>query len=449
MAEIAPFRGLRYNPDKAPDLSKVTAPPYDVIDEAGRAELARRDEHNIVRLILPEEEGGRDRYACAADLLERWLDEDVLVQDAEPGIYVIRQEWQDDAGRHERTGFVAAVKLEPFSQGKIYPHESTMSSPKEDRLKLLKATRTNLSQVFSLFPDERQDVDAWLTATSAGTPDAQSIDDAGVLTKLWCVFDETSIRALRDMLKGREMFIADGHHRYETALNYQRFCAESVPEFPREPSESSRNADQIFPHDALMMLCVATNNAGVLTRPTHRLLSRDAADPENLIQRLKERFSVRSIATFSHKTGELDAILRSDATPNLMVLYVGASRPPMTVQPQEGEKMLAHMPEHSEIWRSLDVSILQYAILEGILGLSLEHVTQGNKIGYVHDADEAKRRVDAGEFSAAFVLRPTPLRAMVEVASHLERMPPKSTFFYPKAVTGMVLRRLESGKKRA
>ena len=449
MAEISAFRGIRYSPEETPDLSKVTAPPYDVIDEAARAELASRDEHNVVRLILPEAEGGKDRYACAAELLERWLAEGILVEDTAPGIYVIRQEWQDDAGRHERTGFVAAVKLEPFGQGKIYPHENTMSAPKEDRLRLLKATRTNLSQVFSLFPDEGQDVDAWLSGISGGAPDAQSIDDAGVLTKLWCVFDETSISAVQDMMKDRKLFIADGHHRYETALNYQRFCTENVPESPPESPENSHDADRIFPHDAAMMLCVAMNNAGVLTYPTHRLLPQGAADPENLIQRLKERFSVHPIATFSHKTGELDSILRSDTTPNLMVLYVGTSRPPMTVRPRKGDEPLAQMSEHSKIWRSLDVSILQYAILEGILGLSLEHVTTGSEIGYVHDADEAKRRVDAGEFSAAFVLRPTPLSAVAEVASHLERMPPKSTFFYPKALTGMVLRRLGTREKRA
>jgi len=433
MPDLQPFRGVRYNPLKVPDLSKVTAPPYDVIDEAARARLADRDEHNIVRLILPQDGKDTDRYTCAAELLRRWLAEGVLLEDARPGIYVIRQEWQSGSRQHERTGFIAAVGLEPFGEGKIYPHENTLSAPKEDRLRLLEATRANLSQVFSIFPDEDATVDAWLTRATSPPAGARSVDDAGVVTSLWCEFDGTRIAGLQTLMADRKLFIADGHHRYETALNYQRRRAEAGTASPHGAE------------NALMMLCVAMSNPGLVTYPTHRLLPAEGVSPDELIEKLKAQFRVQSIATFSRETGELDAILSSDTTPNLMVLYVGKSLPPMLVWPKDPAKLRERMPVRSDVWRSLDVSILQYAVLEGMLGLTLEHVTSGAKIGYVHDADEALRRVDEGGFSAAFILRPTPVSAVAEVASHLEKMPPKSTFFYPKAVTGMVLRRLNDG----
>jgi uncharacterized protein (DUF1015 family) len=431
VADISPFRGVRYNPAKAADLSKVVAPPYDVIDDAQRMKLMSRDEHNVVRLILPRDEGAKGRYECAAELLARWLDERVLVQDARAAIYVVRQEWRSGAARLRRTGFIAAMRLEQFGQGKIYPHENTLSAPKEDRLKLLRATRANLSQVFALFPDEKRDVDAWLQRTTAGPGHVEACDDAGVSAALWCETDKRRMNELTTLMQDRDVFIADGHHRYETALAYQRLCAESPHEFP-----SGR------PQDAIMMLCVAMNNEGLVTLPTHRLLPAELVRRDELVERLKQNFHVHPVATFSRRPGELDRMLKSNPTANVMMLYVGNDRPLMSVTPRNTSTIFDHMVAGSADWRSLDVSILQYAVLEGILGITLERVTRGARIGYVHDADEAIRRVDGGEYAVAFILRPTPVDAVARVASHLEKMPPKSTFFYPKALTGLVIRLL-------
>ena len=432
MADIAGFCGTRYNAEKVPDLSKVVAPPYDVIDEVQRAGLAARDEHNVVRLILPADQPGKDRYTCAAELLRRWLDERFLLRDPAPGIYVVRQEWTGGDETLERTGFIAAVRLEPFGEGHIYPHENTLSAPKEDRLALLKATRANLSQVLALFPDEKRDVDDWLSRVSASPPLAQATDDAGVVARLWRECRERRIAELRDALVERPLFIADGHHRYETALAYKRFCAENSGAVAADAPENS-----------VMMLCVAINHPGLVTLPTHRLLPTETVNVDNLVGRLNREFDVRPIATFSGKTGELDEILRSDLTPNLMILYAGRHRPPLRVSPRKPPSILGRMSDRSVAWRTLDVSILQYAILEEILGLTLKRITQEAGIGYVHEADEAARRVDRGEFAAAFLLRPTPVSAVAVVASQLEKMPPKSTFFYPKALTGMVIRQLQ------
>ena len=431
MAEIAPFKGIRYNPEKINELSKVTAPPYDVIDEAGRTEFTERDENNIVRLILPKPEGNTDQYTVARQILDRWLAEGVLTEDPEPGIYVISQQWETAGTRYTRTGFIAAVVLEPFGDGSIYPHENTLSAPKADRLKLIKTTEANLSQIFSIFPDEKNDVNAWLGNVTSRAADAESIDDQQVASRLWYVHHKAEIAKLVEMMSGREMFIADGHHRYETGLAYQAFR-----------SQNDTPGDASVPCNAIMMLCVAMSDEGLVTFPTHRLLGAEVVEPEKLMDLLSAGFDVHANATLSGNSQKIDELLQNDLTPNLMVLYVGKDRPPMTVSPTEGVDPLEFMSAQSETWRSLDVSILQYAILDRLLGLTLEAVTSDAKIGYVHDTEEAMRAVDSGEFAAAFILRPTPVDSVAGVAAHFEKMPPKSTFFYPKAVTGMVLRRL-------
>jgi uncharacterized protein (DUF1015 family) len=227
------------------------------------------------------------------------------------------------------------------------------------------------------------------------------------------------------------VFIADGHHRYETALNYLRFLA-----------ANGENTGAEAPAGAVMMLCVAMNNAGLVTYPTHRLLPAGAVDVEALIRRLGGDFDVRPFATVLTDPTILETRLREDPTPNLMALYVGKDRPPMLLSPSRPERLLRNLPERSQSWRQLDVSILQYGILERLLGWTLQRITSDVQMGYVHTAAEAVERVDAGESAAAFILRPTPVSAVAEVASHLEKMPPKSTYFYPKALTGLVLRRL-------
>lgn len=428
MATIAPFRGLRYNLKKVPSLTSVVAPPYDVINEEYRRKLAARDPHNCVKLILPQDSPERDRYANAAEAFKGWIEEGVLAQDKKPAIYVVSQEWQAGGAKHVRTGFIAAVKLEPFGKGNIYPHENTLSAPKEDRLKLVKATRANLSQVFGIVPDDAGDVAGWLSRVCSRPADAEATDDNAVLTRLWVETDAKSVKDLTKSMGDRSIFIADGHHRYETALNYQRFLKE--------------NGQETAAADSIMMLCVAMSDPGLITQPTHRLLPRSVAEPETLVERLKGEFDVLPFATFSGKPGGLDGALISDLTPNLMALYVGKSRPVLRVIPKSHSGILSNMSEMSQDWRALDVSILQYAILERILGLTLEHVTREARIGYEHDADAAMRRVDSGEFASAFILRPTPVSAVAKVASHLEKMPPKSTYFYPKALTGLVIRSL-------
>ena len=472
MADIAPFKGLRYNLKKVSSLTKVVAPPYDVINEEYREKLAAREAHNCVHLILPQEAPGKDRYAVAAALLKRWAGEGALVEDSKPAIYVIEQEWttrvsrtpsgpRDEGARHVRTGFIAAVRLERFGEGKIYPHENTLSAPKEDRLKLLKATRANLSQVFGLFPDDTRDVGAWLARVTARPAAAQASDDAGVVTRLWVESDSERVESLTKSMADRPIFIADGHHRYETALNYRQWLAEQsakgtgrpenstgAPENSTGRPQNSTSTPQIstfLPVDGVMMLCVAMSDPGLLTQPTHRLLPKSVVAPDILIERLKQEFSVHPFATFSGSAGEVDRELISDVTPNLMILYVGNGRPPLKICPRDSAGILANMANLSIDWRFLDVSILQYAVLERLLGLTLDHVTRGAMIGYEHDADEAIRRVDSGEFASAFILRPTPVSAVAKVASRLEKMPPKSTYFYPKALTGIVIRGLWQG----
>ena len=450
MADIAAFRGIRYDLKKVPSLTSVVAPPYDVINEAYRQRLAAREAHNCVHLILPQDSPAGDRYATAAAALKRWLAEGVLVEEKAPAIYVISQEWTHAGRRNVRTGFIAAVRLEPFGEGRIYPHENTLSAPKADRLNLIKATRANLSQVFGIFPDDQRDVEAWLGQVTARAADAETTDDGGVTTRLWLQTDPKRIATLTRAMAGRPMFIADGHHRYETALNYRRFADEASLSLNAAKttadapflSKKSAEMSKIRPIDAIMMFCVAMSDPGLITQPTHRLLPKSITEPAKLLEKLGREFHVLPFATVSGGAGAVDEELKSDATPNLMALYVGKERPLMKVWPKDPSAILRDHASFSADWRTLDVSILQYAVLERLLGLTLEHVTRDAKIGYEHDSDEAMRRVDSGEFASAFILRPTPVDAVARVASHLEKMPPKSTFFYPKALTGIVMRGL-------
>jgi uncharacterized protein (DUF1015 family) len=244
---------------------------------------------------------------------------------------------------------------------------------------------------------------------------------------------------LSKAMTDRPIFIADGHHRYETALNYRKWLKEQA-QTAEKPTSASKKA--LAEADFVMMLCVAMSDKGLITQPTHRLLPAAVVQPDSLIEKLKADFDVLPFATLSGKPGELDSALISDTTPNLMMLYAGKGRPVLKVSPRKGTDALSHMSKMSTDWRTLDVSILQYAVLEKILGLTLEHVTRDAKIGYEHNTDEAVRRVNSGEFAVALILRPTPVSAVARVASHLEKMPPKSTFFYPKALTGVVMRGL-------
>ena len=411
MAEVQPLRALHYDPGAAGPLSDLIAPPYDVIDAGQRAALAARSPYNVVHIDLPE---GSDPYARAADLLERWQGERVVVRDAEPALWALTQDYVAPGGeRMTRRGFLCRVRVEEYGAGRIRPHERTHPGPLEDRLALTRATRANLSPIFALHSDPEGAARRVLTAIVAGDPWAEASDDEGTVHRVWRVHDPEAIVALQSALAGTELLIADGHHRYETA----RAFAEEVG------GEG--------PHRYVLMCLVALEDPGLAVFPIHRLVAGLGPQrQEALADALRRDFDIREVAR--------EALVPDGGGP-LRLGYLDAHlRRPFQLELRDQSIADAALADRPPSYRRLDTAVLEALVLKGALGMSEEDIAHLNGLGYSADAGEALRLLDEGAFDAGFFMRPTPVTQVREVAAAGETMPPKSTFFYPKLATGLV-----------
>jgi uncharacterized protein (DUF1015 family) len=412
VADIQPLRTLRYDPAVAGRLDDLIAPPYDVIDDAQRAELAARSPHNVVELDLPES------YEGAARLLAQWRDDGVLVQEEEPALWVLRQDYTaPDGSARTRTGFFARVRVDEYGPGRIRPHERTHPGPKEDRLKLTHATAANLSPIFSLFPDTSGAAKETLAQVTAEEPFADVTDGEGTRNALWRVADPDRIAALQGALADAELLIADGHHRYETARAYA--------------DEIGGEGD----HRYVLMLLVALDDPGLLVFPTHRLLTGLKDDAEKQI-------AIRDTARRDFEIEELDDPHKLEPPPGNDRVTFGYmdsffKRPfRFTLKDQSiADEALAGMPGP---YRRLDTAVLEAVILRGALHMSEDDISHLRGLDYSKDLDDAIERVSSGAADAGFFMRATPVEQVREVAATGESMPPKSTYFYPKVPTGLV-----------
>jgi uncharacterized protein (DUF1015 family) len=412
VADIQPLRTLRYDTSVAGPLDDLIAPPYDVIDDAMRAELAARNEHNVVELDLPE------TYEGAAEALAEWREEGVVVQEEEPAMWVLRQDYTAPGGSSRtRTGFFARVRVEDYGAGRIRPHERTHPGPKEDRLKLTRATHANLSPIFSLFPDSSGGARETLGQVIREEPFADVTDDEGTRNTLWRVADPDRIAALQGALADAELLIADGHHRYETARAYA--------------DEIGGEGD----HRYVLMLLVALEDPGLLIFPTHRLLSglKDDAEKQIAIRDTARRdFDIEELSDAK----ELEPPEGNDrVTFGYMDSFF--KRPfRFTLKDQSiADEALAGMPEP---YRRLDTAVLEAVVLQGALHMSEDDISHLRGLDYSKNLDDAIERVESGSADAGFFMRATPVEQVREVATTGESMPPKSTYFYPKVPTGLV-----------
>ncbi len=415
MADIQPLRALRYALDRTGGLQPVVAPPYDVIYTEGRDQLLAQSPYNVVEVDLPLAADGGDPYEHAAAVLAAWRSDGVVVQDETQAIWPLEQEYLGPDGRSRtRHGFLARVRVEDYGPGRIRPHERTHPGPREDRLRLTKATRTNLSPIFALFSDPEQRAWSALAPATADTPWAETTDPDGTVNRLWRVDDPDVIAAVQAAAADTELLIADGHHRYETARAY----AESVG------GEG--------PHRYVLMYLVALQDPGLTVFPTHRLV-RNLSDGQRQALRSAIESDFRMMPL-----GSLDEL--PPAENELLALgYLDARELlPFRLTLRDQATADAALPDRSEPYRHLDTAVTEALLLKGALGMTDEQIDHLDGLGYARDDAEAIELVLAGEYDAALFMAPTPVQRVQDVAASGESMPPKSTFFFPKVPTGLL-----------
>ncbi|WP_428940825.1 DUF1015 domain-containing protein [Fontivita pretiosa] len=427
MATIRPFCGIHYALRPDLELSRLIAPPYDVLDEAGKAALQARHPNNIVTIDLPhvppKSVGPDEAYAKANTTLQAWLSAGVLVRDPRPAIYPYTQSYQYNGKTFHRRGFICTVKLEPLGAGHIVPHEKTYPGAIEDRLKLMRATRVQLSPVFGLFNDDRGEVTK-LLYSQLGRPMLDGTLD-GVRNQLWSVTDAQIHNEVIRMIGTKNIYIADGHHRYTTALQYQREL-EQQHGGPLPPNH---------PANYCMFVLVNMNDDGLLILPTHRLIGGlDTFDIDAFKALIAPHFEVTQTTMTPPQLAESIA---SDA-PHTFGLYDGRTRTCYKLRLKNPDILAGLEPQRSQAWRRLDVAILHRYLLDEVLQPTFAAGRELVK-GYTADADQIASQVDGRTYQIALLLRPTPLHALEELGRHGELMPQKSTYFYPKLATGLII----------
>ena len=424
MAQIRPFKALRFT-DKAGAVKEICCPPYDIVSDQQRLGYLAANEHNIIRLELPRESG--DPYAQAARTLVDFEEKGVLALDEKPALYLYRESFEVDGQEYFFTGIIAQVHLEEFSKGIVLPHEETLSKAKEDRFNLMNATMCNFSQIYSLFPDEKGEVASYLTRLTDGEPDIRFTDDDGVTHSLWVVQDEAECKALCDCFDERKLYIADGHHRYETALRFRDYLRD---EGRAQEGDAS---------DYCMMALVAMNDPGLVVFPTHRVVrDLDGFEPEAVAAACKDAFEVTELDSDC----DASALLKEhyNAGDKSFVMYAKGRRWLMTLRDFSALNELC--PDCSDALKGLDVTVLHTLVLERVLGIDKANMAAQINLTYTRDAAQAVELVDNGEANACFLMNPTKVEEIRAVASAGEKMPQKSTYFYPKLITGLVMNKL-------
>jgi len=415
MADIIPFAGICYNSNKV-RAQDVVAPPYDIISPEMRDDLYARSPYNIARMDAgmeyPEDTESNNKYTRAAALFDEWLEKGILTVSERPCFFAYRVEYNVGGGGGEKstlTGFFALVGLEPLGSGHIYPHECTHSKARIDRLSLLRATRANTSPIFSVYRSPEGTASAVLGKVFQGPPIMEAGDRDGNVHSLWKIDSPADIEAVRADLEGKPVFIADGHHRYETALENQRIMKEELGE----------KATGEEPFNYVLMFLANTEDGGLTILPTHRLVRSHERFPDAL----KENFTIEELSAGVDITREI----KSFKPKNVFGLYTDGTQYRIAYNGVNG------LAEVHPVLKKLDVVILH----ELIIG----RLAHAEKVAYEMDPLSAKAMVERGEFEAAFFLNPTGINEVMEVALSGKRMPPKSTYFYPKLMTGFVINR--------
>ncbi len=438
MAQVYPFNGVRYNQGKAGNIRDLVTPPYDVISQDAQQGYYDLSPYNIIRLELgqtyPTDTEQDNQYTRAAKQYRQWLQDGTLFVEDKPSLYFYEQVFTAYDQEHIRRGIICALKLEPYENNVVVPHEETLPKAKADRLKLMHHCFANFSSIFGIYNDEANIALKLFSEVETANPDMSLTDPTGVTHKVWVIQTPELIESWQELLRDKQIYIADGHHRYETGLQFQKEMA----------GQDCKSCDRI------MITLVNTYDPGLVVFPTYRLVKNVTDfDPLAMEERLVELYQATYL-TLGDLTGEkavensaqaiVDALASGRQNSHNFAMYTGGNKALMFSIPQTGEKFKA---EKSLEWNSLDITVLQEQILNQHLGIGDQERAAGNMLAYTRDAQEALTKVISGEFQASFLLNPTLTDEVIAVAGQREKMPQKSTFYYPKLITGLVINPLD------
>ncbi len=428
MAEILPFRGVHYNKSLITNLGTVICPPYDVIRQKMQQALYQRSESNFIRvefnLAMPEDKRAEDRYNRAAATLSEWLEREILQRDDAPALYLHDHYFSHSGSQYYRRGLVCLVKLEEWSKLVVRPHEDTLSGPKSDRLNLLATLQANTSPILSLYQDQNNTIAKVLETKSQSEPMFTINMDDGEKHLLWAVSDENAIGQIRRNLANQPLYIADGHHRYESALAY------------RDKRHANETVSGQAPYDYVMMNLVSFTDPGMLVLPTHRLLNGIPEEAlQSLLPKLADVFKVEEIPFAASSDQQIKDLQAGNKE---KIIIAGLKDRTFIVLYCDDFGALSRMipGRYSDVYKKLDVSIIDHVILDHILGIN--QPGSSITIGYDHDHQDTINRVSNGEYQLALIINPVKPETIKAIADARERMPKKSTYFFPKAPAGLV-----------
>lgn len=435
MAEVVPFCGVRYNKALIADIADVVAPPYDVISPDEQEGFHQRHPNNVIRLILgkaePGDNGQHNIHSRAATHFKQWMADKILVQDDQPAFYLTSAEFKVGSDITTRYAIIGSVRLEPFDKGIVLPHERTFSKVKSERLELMKKCHANFSPIFGLYSDAKG-VLARLQATAGNqTPDFDLVDSKGIRHKLWRITDDDTLAHVTDAMADRRIYIADGHHRYETALNYQQWVKDNNPGY-----------DASHPSNFIMMSLSSLEDPGMVIFPAHRLLK--DVPPEDMDGLLAKATDYFEIKTFSSEDGvesalsQADSVLAAHADKHAISLFLKTNPSVHVLVLKEGMMQKAFGDELPEPLLDLDVTVLTRLLMMELLGFDQARLDDASKIGYCTTSRDAVHAVLDSDADLAFILNPTKMEQVQRVAENGLIMPRKSTYFYPKVMSGQV-----------
>ncbi len=432
MANVIPFKGLRYNTEMFKNLDDVTAPPYDIISEAEREALYEKSEYNVVRVDFGKgfdtDSDADNKYTRAGKSIEEWIEKGVLKKEDAPAFYIYEQVFEYNRNPISLKGIISLVELEEFDKKIVLPHEETLSKAKADRFDLMCATNANMSQIYSLFLDEDNDIESLIVKLSSGEPDISFVTGENITQNIWIITDEEQTAKISEKFRDKQLFIADGHHRYETALNF------------RNKMRSENPGEEKAPYDYVMMMLTSMNDSGLLVFPTHRMVKNvQDFDETMLVGYLSEDFAVSKIY---FTEGDYAQIIMEKISSVLngkcFALYTGKDYY-YRFELKNIDAINNYITDKSEAYKNLDVTLLHTLVLERFLGIDQGNMANQKNLFYTRDASEAIEAVKCGEYQCSFLINATHVQDIKDISLANEKMPQKSTYFWPKLVTGIVI----------